>query len=62
MHAGVYIPQAFLTSLCVSATQSAGCSDALVYAQFVYSYWGTRVGGFKWSMQNTCRLAWGVYF
>jgi len=40
----------------------AGCAHALVYAQFVHSRWGTRVGGFNWSMQSTCRLEWGFIF
>jgi len=50
VHAGVYIPQVFLTSPYIFVTQSlaatAGCAHALVYAQLVHSHLGTRVGGF----------------
>ena len=51
------------TLVCIFVnTLSAGCAHALVYAQFAHWRWGTKVGGFSLSMQDTCCCRKGLFF
>jgi len=70
VHADVYNPQVFLTSPYTSATQSlqgsspnTSATQSLQGMRSLFIPVRGRRGGIQlsvWSMQSTCRLAWGV--